>query len=368
MLFAAAAALAFGGIKQELTPPEDRASIAISVNAPATVSLDFTQTQMQKVEALLQPYKASGEATSIFSVSGFGSNTNSGFIVMTLADWEHRTRSQQAITAEINGLLTQVPGARQFSIRQATALACAVVVGLQFALVGDNYQTLAETANKVVAELGKDDDKWGRVTTNYETTQPQMTLSTTGRRRRRWASTSTARRHDAGDDRFGSDVGTVFINDDSYSVRMMSTSSSVNDPGDLRVDLPGTPMVATCDVDHRHHQRSAYRSLAGREDQRRAVTVTAALSEGLAAGDAYAEAVRSCADAAGRVAVIPMAEAKTLGESNNGLYHLRLCAGGDPAGAGRPVRKVWSAIIVMATVPFCPRLARCSPCWSPASP
>src|SRR5690606_23103298 len=49
LLFAGAAVLAYGNIKQELTPLEDRASIAISVNAPATVSLDFTQTQMQKI-------------------------------------------------------------------------------------------------------------------------------------------------------------------------------------------------------------------------------------------------------------------------------------------------------------------------------
>lgn len=31
----------------------------------------------------------------------------------------------------------------------------------------------------------------------------------------------------------GSNVGTVFVDDASYSVKMLSTSSPVNDPGDL---------------------------------------------------------------------------------------------------------------------------------------
>ncbi len=99
----AAPGCVFGTLKQELTPPEDRSAISISVSAPATVSLDFTRTQMQKIEDMLQPYKASGEATSIFSISGFGSNTNSGFVTMTLAPWEQRARTQQQIAAEISG-------------------------------------------------------------------------------------------------------------------------------------------------------------------------------------------------------------------------------------------------------------------------
>jgi HAE1 family hydrophobic/amphiphilic exporter-1 len=354
MLFAAAAVLAFGGIRQELTPPEDRASINISVNAPATVSLDFTQTQMQKIEQMLQPYKASGEATSIFSISGFGSNTNSGFIVMTLADWEHRTRSQQAITAEINQLLTQVPGVRA-GIRQGNSLGVrGGGSGLQVALVGDNYQTLSQVANQLVEELSRD-DKWGRVSTNYETTQPQMTLSID--REKAAGLGIDINGLDATMQAMidGADVGTVFINDTSYAVRMLSTSSPVNDPGDLESIFLRT-------ADGRYVPMSTIATIAeapiapslSREDQRRAVTVTAALSDGFALGDAYAEAVEIARPMLpDGVAVIPMAEAKTLGESNNGLLItfgfalvvilLVLAA---------QFESVWSAIIVMATVPF----------------
>ena len=102
VLFAGSALFVFGSIRQELTPPEDRAAIMIRVSAPPTVSLDFTQTQMQKIEDLVQPLVKSGEVISTFSVSGFGSNTSSGFITLTLAPWDQRTRSQQAIAAQVN--------------------------------------------------------------------------------------------------------------------------------------------------------------------------------------------------------------------------------------------------------------------------
>ena len=354
VILAAAAWGLFGTLKQELTPPEDRASIAISVSAPATVSLDFTRTQMQKIEDLLTRYKESGEATSVFSISGFGSNTNSGFIIMTLADWEERSRTQQQITAEVQQLLTEVPGVRA-NIRQGNSLGIrGGGSGLQFALVGDNYQTLADAAQQIKSRL-EADDKWGRVSVNYETTQPQMTLSIDRDKAAQLGidinglGTTMQAMID------GSNVGTVFINDQSYSVRMVSTSSPVNDPGDLESIFIKTG-------DDRYVPMSTIASLAeapiapslGREQQRRAVTVTAALTDGLALGDAYAEALAIAQpllpDGA---SIVPLAEAKTLGESNNGLLItfgfallvilLVLAA---------QFESVWSAIIVMATVPF----------------
>ena len=53
--------------------------------------------KMQKIEDAVQPLVKSGEVISTFSVSGFGSNTSSGFITLTLAPWEKRVRSQQAM-------------------------------------------------------------------------------------------------------------------------------------------------------------------------------------------------------------------------------------------------------------------------------
>ncbi|MDB5505995.1 MAG: multidrug efflux transporter [Devosia sp.] len=352
-LFAASAWFAFGSLRQELTPTEDRSVITLRVSAPQTVSLDFTRTQMAKIEALLQPLVANGEIASIFSISGFGSNTSSGNLTLTLAPWDERTRTQQQIAADVQRLAAQVPGVRatvgggnSLGIRGGGS-------GLQFAVVGQDYAELASVANTIKAEL-EQDTRFGRVSVNYSTTQPQLTLSIDRERAASLGidisglSTTMQAMID------GATVGTVFINDASYSVRMISTTSPVNDPRDLE-----SVFIKTSDG--RYVPMSTIATLTeapiapslGREQQRRAITVSAAL-DGLTLGDAYTLAQATAAPLLPPgVSIIPMAEAKTLGDANYGLLVtfgfalvvvlLVLAA---------QFESVWSAIIVMATVPF----------------
>jgi hydrophobic/amphiphilic exporter-1 (mainly G- bacteria), HAE1 family len=354
VLFAGAAWFVFGTLRQELTPAEDRSTIAIRVSAPATVSYDFTRTQMQKIEELVQPFRDSGEVESIYSISGFASNTSSGFLILRLAPWEERVRTQQQIAADIDRLLMQVPGVRA-NINQGNSLGVrGGGQGLRFGVVGENYDRLATAANAIKAELEKD-EKWGRVSVNYETTQPQMTLTIDRDRAAALGIDINGLGATMQAMIDGSDVGTVFINDASYAVRMLSTSSPVNDPGDLESIFVRT-------ADGRYVPMSTIASLSespiapslGREEQRRAVTVTAALSDGFALGDAYTEAVAIAQPFLPQgAAIVPLSEAKTIGEANYGLaitfgfalvvILLVLAA---------QFESVWSALIVMVTVPF----------------
>ncbi len=354
LLFAGSALFVFGTLRQELTPPEDRAGLFIRVSAPSTVSLDFTRTQMQKIEDLIEPLRKSGEVRSVFSIAGFGSSTNSGFLALSLAPWEERTRTQQQIAQQITGLLQQVPGVRA-TISQANSLGIrGGGSGLQFALLGDDYATLAAAATAIKAALDGD-PKWGRVTLSYETTQPQLTVTVD---REKAASlgidinglgTTLQAMID------GSDIGTVFIKDASYAVRLVSSANPINDPGDLQ-------SIFIKSSDGRYVPMSTIVSLAeapiapslGRENQRRAVTITAALTDGFALGGAYQQAIEIARPMlpAG-ASITPIAEARTIGENNNGLLItfgfalvvilLVLAA---------QFESVWSAVIVMATVPF----------------
>ena len=114
VLFAGVAFAMFGTIRQELTPTEDRSAVLLRFSAPQGVSLDFTTSQMRKLEELIQPLRDSGEVVSTFESAGYNNQYNSGFMVMTLAPWDERTRSQQQIMAEITELAKQVPAARIF--------------------------------------------------------------------------------------------------------------------------------------------------------------------------------------------------------------------------------------------------------------
>ena len=187
----------------------------------------------------------------------------------------------------------------------------------------------------------EEDPRFGRVNVNYNTTQPQLTLTID---REKAAAlgidiNGLATTMQAMID--GAQVGNVFINDESYTVRMVSTSSPVNDPGDLESIFLKT-------ADGRYVPMSTIATLTeapiapslGREEQRRAVNVSAAL-DGLALGDAWTQAQAIAAPLLPEgTAIIPMAETKTIGEANNGLaHHLRLCAGRDPARARGAVRE-----------------------------
>src|SRR5690606_6418941 len=173
LVFAASAVYVWGNIRQEITPPDDRSMISLRVSAPNTVSLDFVRTRLGQVETMLQPYVESGEVESVFVISGFGSG---GFLTLTLAPWDERGRSQQQIASEITALMAQVPGVRAF-VSQGNSLGIrGGGSGLQFAVAGSDYAVLAETA-QTIADALDEEGGFGRVTVNFDTSQPQLTLT-----------------------------------------------------------------------------------------------------------------------------------------------------------------------------------------------
>ena len=66
--------------------------------------------------------------------------------MLTLAPWEERTRSAQEIVRELNPRLQKIAGV-QISTRQANSLGIrGGGQGLQFAITGNDYDTLADKA------------------------------------------------------------------------------------------------------------------------------------------------------------------------------------------------------------------------------
>lgn len=185
------------------------------------MSLDYTNQQMRRVEQLMQPLLASGEVENTFSISGIGSG-NRGFMVMGLSPQEERARSQQEIVGQINGLLRTIPGIRAFAIQPNSLGIRGAGRGQQFAVVGSNYDRLGETAEALVSAL-EQDGRFGRISMSYETTQPQLSVTI-----------DRDRADDLGIDinglaeamqalLEGRDVGSVFIGDRSFDVKMLST-------------------------------------------------------------------------------------------------------------------------------------------------
>ncbi|WP_299567089.1 efflux RND transporter permease subunit [uncultured Sulfitobacter sp.] len=353
LFVAATAALMASGIRQELTPSEDRAVALLSVTAPQGVSLDYTQSKMREIEDLVTPLQDRGEVTNIFSISGFGAD-NRGFMVFTLANWQDRARAQQEIVGEINGKLRGIIGVRAFAIQPNSLGIRGAGRGLSFAITGTSYDQLGDVAVRMEDRL-RQIPAMGQVRLEYERTQPQLFVQID----RALAAdldidiTGLGQALQAVLD--GRTVGSVFIDDKSFDVQMLSTTDPVDDPGDLENIFvqSGTgqmvPMASFVTLEER-----AVAPELDREAQNRSVELTAGLTPEMSLGDALVQ-VQQIGDEilADENRIVPLAEAATLDQTNAGLFltfgfailvvFLVLAA---------QFESFISAVVVMATVPL----------------
>ena len=354
VIFAVAAYNVSGLVKSELTPREDRASVMLRVTAPQGVSLDFTRDQMQRIEENLQPLRQSGEITNIFSISGFGSSTNSGFMVLTLAPWDERTRSQDEIASDINAAAQRVPALRGFAMQSNSLKIRGAGNGLQMALVGNDYNVLTSTAQKLVSQM-EQSRLFDTPRLTNEPTQAQLSVSIDRERASDLGIDITGLSTAMQALLEGRSVVDVFVGGDALPVKLTSTTRPVDDPTDLENiflkagDGKIVPMSTIATL-----KEGAVAPQLNREQQLASVSISSNLANGVALGDAVKEvtALAQPLLPAG-VRLIPMAEAKTLGENSSAMLltfgfaiaiiFLVLAA---------QFESVLSSIIIMSTVPL----------------
>ncbi|MBL8579138.1 MAG: efflux RND transporter permease subunit [Mesorhizobium sp.] len=355
VLFAGAAYGAFGLIRQELTPPEDRSRAMLRITAPQGVSLDYTVQQVRRIEQLLQPLRDSGEIESTFANVGQNGSVNSAFMVMALAPWGERNRSQQQIMDDISKLVAEVPGVRAFPVSPNSLGIRGAGSGLQFAVIGSNsYAELGDAANAIIAKMEENPNfRQPRLTT--DPTQPQLSVSIDRERASDLGIDITGLSNAIQAMLDGNEIDQVFINDRSYAVKLVSTTNPINDPTDMENIFLRTndgrfvPLASIATLT----ERAVPPSLS-REQQLRSVAVTTNLSPDFALGDAYSQVLEIAAPLLPPGSrILPLAEAATLGETNSGIMVvfafaliiilLVLAA---------QFESFMSAVIIMATVPL----------------
>jgi hydrophobic/amphiphilic exporter-1 (mainly G- bacteria), HAE1 family len=191
---------------------------------------------------------------------------------------------------------------------------------LRFAILGSNYDSLADNAQALVDRMNQD-PRFGQVRLDFETTQPQLSIEVDRER----ASDLGVNLDGLGEALQamldGRSVGSVFLDDRSFDIQMLSTRTPVRDPGDLersfiRSDsgqvLPLSSFITL--------QERAIAPQLTREGQQRAVQVTASLAQGMPLGLALAEAERLAAEILpANERLVPLAEAATLDETSGGI-------------------------------------------------
>ncbi len=175
LMFCVFGVVQYESLPKELTPREDRGLVFLSVRTPQGASVEYTRNKIRQIETIIQKTIDAGEGESFLSIAGTGGTSNGGFIFLKLLPWDERERNQALIAAEINRQVSRLTGVKVY-VRQPNTLGVrGAGSGLRFALSGGDYDVLDAAAQnltqKMQDELG---EKIGRVSIDYDTTQPQL--------------------------------------------------------------------------------------------------------------------------------------------------------------------------------------------------
>ncbi|HBB82741.1 MAG TPA: AcrB/AcrD/AcrF family protein, partial [Sulfitobacter sp.] len=142
----------YGSLNSALTPTEDRGAFMVRARAPSGVSSSFTDQQVQQIESMVAPYVESGEVAAVQSIVGLGGGA-SAFVIVKLADWAERDRSQEEIMAELNREFQAITGLTVFARSPNSLGIRGGGSGLTAAVTGTNPALLTAQAEKLVAAM-----------------------------------------------------------------------------------------------------------------------------------------------------------------------------------------------------------------------
>ncbi len=286
LVFSGLSWIAFGMIQNELTPREDRASVMMRVTAPQGVSLDYTRDQLQRIEENLQPLRDSGEIRNIYSITGMNGSSNTGFLVLTLAPWADRDRTQNQIAADVTAAANKVPALRGNAMQPNSLRIRGAGNGLQMAMVGSNYQALTTATQKLLLSM-EESGLFETPRLDNEPNQAQLSVSIDRERASDLGIDITGLSRAMQSLLEGRSIVDVFVDGDAIPVRLLSSTRPINDPTDLENVFLKTgdgkivPMSVIATL-----KENAVAPQLNREQQLPSVGFTANLKDGVSLGQA----------------------------------------------------------------------------------
>jgi len=142
-------------LPSELAPMEDAGWFAGHLTAPQGVTIRYTDTYAQELEAMV---KQVPEVDTVYTIVARGARptiVNRAASWVTLKDWSDRSRSQQEIVAELNGQVPRLTGVKAFLMNPPSISEGSEKASFQFVIGGVDYQELEQTAKKFLARLSE---------------------------------------------------------------------------------------------------------------------------------------------------------------------------------------------------------------------
>ncbi|MCR2747031.1 efflux RND transporter permease subunit [Limnobacter parvus] len=347
-------AFVFTLLSQELVPPEDRGRLVVDFTGPDGASLEYSGRQGQIAEKIMRPYQEQGLITDFFTIVG-RYDKNRVAIQANLADWGDRDTSQQELAAKLSKELSSIPGAQVRFQNESSLNIRGGGGGLQVALLGDDYDVLANNADLLADALIKQIDAVQDVRVQYDTSQPELGFEIDREKATDLqvpVSRITQTLQILADEYQLIDLS---VGDQAVPVMLGSSKGSLNSPFDLlnvytKSDADQlVPLASMISVEER-----GVAAELDRHGQRRAVELNIGIPPGTDLGTAMQQ-IRAVAAAElpSTSTLIFLGEAATLEETSNEMFitfavalvvvFLVLAA---------QFESVGSAVVVMFTVPF----------------
>ncbi|MBU2884697.1 efflux RND transporter permease subunit [Gilvimarinus agarilyticus] len=348
------AVLVYHNVPQELLPEEDRGVIYVDATGPDGTGLEYTERQVNAMEQRVQPLLDSGEAAHLFSIVG-RYDPNRGRVILPLADWDQRDRTQQEMMAQLEAPMREIPGAF-VRVRSTNSLGIGGGGGgIEIALVGSDYDKIFAAAEQFVEVIGERLPQLSDPDINFQPTQPQLAVTIDRRRASELGipltNISTTLRAMVD----GYDLVDLSVGDEAIPIILESSGDQINDPGDLVNLYVSTedgrllPLSSVVTI-----TEEAVAAELDRHKQRRAIEIEMDVAPGYALASAVDD-LRQLADTElpPGIGLIFLGEAETLDETSKEVaityiiallvVFLVLCA---------QFESFSSALIVMLTVPF----------------
>ncbi len=285
-------------LPKELAPMEDRSGLRINSLAPEGTSYEYMAGFMDQIDDVIKrEIPEIREATTITS-PGFGaaSSVNSGFVRVTLVPPGERTRSQQAIAADLTRALARMSGARSFVSQEPTIGDRRSSAPVQFVIQGRNLADL-ERAVPAFLEAARADPTFNFVDVDLRFNKPELQLRID---RSRALSLGVSVRDVAQTLQFalsGQRYGYFILDDKQYQVIGQLARPDRSQPADLRtihVRASGGAMIPLdnlVELDEASSPPTLYRF-----NRYASATISAILADGRTLGDGI-EAMRTHAEA-----------------------------------------------------------------------
>ena len=159
----------------EFVPKEDRGNFFILMQSAEGSSFESNAANLKKIESILLPYTATGEAERIIvRTPGFGGTA--GIAIVGTAIGPDKKGSTFDLMDEISGKLVNIPDVTAFAVMRSGIGGRGLGRPVQFVLQGNTYEELVEWRD-IVLTKARENPNLVRIDSDYKETWPQLLVN-----------------------------------------------------------------------------------------------------------------------------------------------------------------------------------------------